>query len=53
MRKITAVTFAALFMFTAISAEACPKGQHLTGGTGAHHKGGHCIAKAAKAPKAA
>lgn len=24
-------------------ASACPKGTSPTGGTGSHHKGGHCV----------
>jgi hypothetical protein len=45
---------AAVLCVASATAFACPKGTHLVGGTGAHHKGGKCVAQAdAKAPAAA
>ena len=40
---------ALLFSLAATSAFACPKGTHLVGGTGPHHKGGKCVAADGKA----
>jgi hypothetical protein len=40
MKKLFAVLLVA--MFASSVAHACPKGTHLTGGTGKHHKGGSC-----------
>ena len=58
MKIINLVLAIALGLVSA-TAFACPKGTHLTGGTGPHHKGGKCEAVAdaksagAKAPAAA
>ncbi|MBB1199376.1 hypothetical protein EGM70_03560 [Enterobacteriaceae bacterium 89] len=44
MKKVLAVLFVAAVSVAASSAvQACPKGEHLVGGTGAHHKGGQCV----------
>lgn len=40
MKKLMAVMLIAIFASSV--AQACPKGTHLTGGTGKHHKGGSC-----------
>lgn len=36
------VLIGVLLVCFAMSASACPKGQHPHGGTGSHHKGGYC-----------
>jgi hypothetical protein len=52
MKKLmTALLFA--LGLVSVSAMACPAGETLTGGTGAHHKGGTCVPKSGVAmPKA-
>jgi len=40
MKKLVAVMLVAIFASSV--AQACPKGTHLTGGAGKHHKGGIC-----------
>ncbi|MGI4858732.1 MAG: hypothetical protein ACRYHA_17785 [Janthinobacterium lividum] len=40
MKKMLAVLLVS--MVAASAAQACPKGTHIHGGTGAHHKGGTC-----------
>jgi hypothetical protein len=47
---LTAV--ALVFSLTSVTAFACPKGTHLVGGTGPHHKGGKCVAIDGKASEA-
>lgn len=42
MKKIFAVLLIATAGLMAFSATACPKGTHIHGGTGSHHKGGTC-----------
>ncbi|WP_276207159.1 hypothetical protein [Lonsdalea iberica] len=42
MKKIAALLLITLIGTLSTSAFACPKGQHPHGGTGSHHKGGHC-----------
>ena len=32
----------ALLLCTALSASACPRGEHIHGGYGSHHTGGVC-----------
>ena len=44
MKKLLVVSTALVFALSAGAANACPKGTHLTGGTGKHHKGGTCAA---------
>jgi hypothetical protein len=52
MKKI--VFAAILGLFASSMAFACPKGSHMEGGTGPHHKGGKCVANSdAKAKPAA
>lgn len=43
--KKTIVTAIAttLIALASVAANACPKGTHPVGGTGSHHKGGHCV----------
>ena len=41
-----------VFSLTSVTAFACPKGTHLVGGTGPHHKGGKCVAADGKASDA-
>ena len=43
---IAAVCLAGAF---SLSAQACPAGTRLVGGTGPHHKGGQCVSKTAAA----
>jgi hypothetical protein len=43
MKKIAIVGLMALLSIVSLSASACPKGTHPTGGTGSHHKGGTCV----------
>lgn len=43
MRICTALLISILSGVMVFSATACPKGTHLVGGEGSHHKGGHCI----------
>jgi hypothetical protein len=52
--KATKLVLALVMAFAASTAFACPKGTHLVGGTGAHHKGGKCVsaAEAAEAKSA-
>ncbi|EIC83963.1 hypothetical protein SPM24T3_13640 [Serratia sp. M24T3] len=45
MKKVAALMVMALTLTFATSVMACPKGTHLTGGKGAHHKGGICTKK--------
>lgn len=42
MKKTIAVILVSLLSIATVSAQACPKGTHPTGGTGSHHKGGSC-----------
>lgn len=42
--KAISIVMALVFGLASSTAFACPKGTHLTGGTGAHHKGGKCVA---------
>lgn len=42
MKKIAVAGLIALLSIVSVSASACPKGTHPTGGTGSHHKGGTC-----------
>ncbi|AXI03321.1 hypothetical protein [Aquirhabdus parva] len=51
MKKLLIATTAVVFALSAGAANACPKGQHMEGGTGAHHKGGKCVANVAPAAK--
>jgi|GEM_PF-2376952 len=43
MKKLLVVSSALALALTAGAVNACPKGQHMEGGTGAHHKGGKCV----------
>lgn len=43
--KIKAIVLGLCLAIFASSSFACPKGQHLVGGKGPHHKGGHCVKK--------
>ena len=37
------IILSAILALVAINAaDACPKGQHIHGGTGSHYKGGYC-----------
>ncbi|MGI4855694.1 MAG: hypothetical protein ACRYHA_01980 [Janthinobacterium lividum] len=40
LKKLLAVLLVSLA--TASAAQACPKGMHIHGGKGTHHKGGTC-----------
>jgi hypothetical protein len=42
MKNAITIVLVGLLSIAAVSAQACPKGTHPTGGTGAHHKGGSC-----------
>ena len=44
MKKISTILTAAIFSLLSATAFACPQGTSLTGGTGANHKGGKCVA---------
>ena len=44
MKKISTFIAAGLFTTLSATAFACPQGTTLSGGTGANHKGGKCIA---------
>lgn len=44
---------ALVFSLASATAFACPKGTHLVGGTGEHHKGGKCVAADDKSPEKA
>lgn len=47
MKKLISTSIIALSVATlSAGAMACPKGSSLQGGTGPHHKGGKCVAKA-------
>jgi hypothetical protein len=46
MKKISTLFAAGLFSLLSATAFACPQGTTLTGGTGANHKGGKCVAAA-------
>ena len=48
MKKLS-IAMALIFSLAVTSAFACPKGTHLVGGTGSHHKGGKCVAADGKA----
>ena len=45
MKKIITLLLIVTFGAMSASAMACPKGEHLKGGTGSHHKGGVCVKK--------
>ena len=53
MKKISTFIAAGLFTTLSATAFACPQGATLSGGTGANHKGGKCVAtmKQAKTAK--
>jgi hypothetical protein len=42
MKKFAVLGLVVLLSVFSLSASACPKGTHPTGGTGSHHKGGTC-----------
>lgn len=42
--KVISIGMALVLGFASATAFACPKGTHLVGGTGPHHKGGKCEA---------
>ena len=44
MKKISTFIAAGLFTTLSATAFACPQGTTLSGGTGANHKGGKCVA---------
>ena len=44
MKKISTILTAAIFSLLSATAFACHQGTSLTGGTGANHKGGKCVA---------
>ncbi len=44
MKKISTFIAAGLFTTLSATAFACPQGATLSGGTGANHKGGKCVA---------
>ncbi|MFN3290199.1 MAG: hypothetical protein ACK410_07245 [Acinetobacter sp.] len=44
MKKISTFIAAGLFTMLSATAFACPQGTTLSGGTGANHKGGKCVA---------
>ncbi|MNR85112.1 hypothetical protein D3C72_159330 [compost metagenome] len=44
MKKISTFITAGLFTTLSATAFACPQGTALSGGTGANHKGGKCVA---------
>ncbi|TKK23448.1 hypothetical protein EcCFBP13530_04650 [Enterobacter cancerogenus] len=48
MKKLLTALMVASSAMLAFSATACPQGTHLIGGTGSHHKGGHCNSSAEK-----
>ena len=50
--KVIHIAAALIFGLASASAFACPKGTHLVGGTGPHHKGGKCVAADAADAKA-
>lgn len=47
--KAILVTLALVLGFTSTITMACPKGTHIVGGTGTHHKGGKCVGADTKA----
>ncbi len=53
MKKLLVVSSALALALASGAASACPKGKHMEGGTGPHHKGGKCVAMAKAAPAAA
>lgn len=44
MKKLSTIIAAGVLSVLSATAFACPKGTTLTGGTGANHKGGKCVA---------
>ena len=44
--KVISIAAALIIGLASTTAFACPKGTHLVGGTGAHHKGGKCVSSA-------
>lgn len=46
MKKISTLFAAGMLSLLSATAFACPQGTTLTGGTGANHKGGKCVAAA-------
>jgi hypothetical protein len=43
MKKLAIAGLVVLLSVVSVSALACPKGTHPTGGSGSHHKGGTCV----------
>ncbi len=50
--KLSKLAMALVLGLASATAFACPKGTHLVGGTGPHHKGGKCVDASASTSEA-